>query len=477
MFLRKLALLIVLVSTGSAYAAFGTKTAWDVQTTGADTNGGAFDSGVGAPGTDESQGAGTSMSCTVQTTTTQAICTPAITATTHGPGNFIGALTGTGCSAAAYNELKSQSAGTGTFDVSLGTAGSVCTTVMGGPMASAMTAANNATAHNMVWVKTGTYTNTAGINFTNGTNGSNTTIEGYGTTHGDWGTAPLFTTSTNSVALWGMAPGTQTSLSWINLSFSSTAVTPGNGISWVSFGGQQWLVQGCKFTGLADGIYTGTSAGNGWLSVLNSTFTGFTNSGVHSATSNPTTVVNSSFNSGTGSGVLLGASGGPTTIVRDLFTNITGSGVSGGSYNSPQVWTISESTFAYNTSNGISIQANTFTATLSFTDNIFYHNGGFGISMNSSAPLVAEDYNAFGSNTSGNYNNINSVNNGHHDVTLTGDPFVNAASGNFALNSSAGASLMNAGFPGTVGLSTGYLDIGAIQHQALGGTVNYGYTH
>lgn len=175
--------------------------------------------------------------------------------------------------------------------------------------------------------------------------------------------------------------------------------------------------------------------------------------------------------------MLLGVGGGPTIIVRDLFTNITGSGIAGGSFNSPQVWTISESTFAYNTSNGISITANTSTATLSFTNNIFYHNGGFGITLNASTPINIEDYNAFGSNTSGNTNNILNTP-GHHDVTLTSDPFVNAAGGNFALNSSAGASLMNAGFPGTVGLSTGYLDIGAVQHQAVGGTaVNYGYTH
>ena len=53
-------------------------------------------------------------------------------------------------------------------------------------------------------------------------------------------------------------------------------------------------------------------------------------------------------------------------------------------------------------------------------------------------------------------------------VVLTADPFVNAAAGNFALNATAGggAACRAAGvlgvFPGA--LSTGYLDIGAVQH-------------
>jgi hypothetical protein len=54
-------------------------------------------------------------------------------------------------------------------------------------------------------------------------------------------------------------------------------------------------------------------------------------------------------------------------------------------------------------------------------------------------------------------------------VTLTGDPFVNAAGGNFALNNTvgAGADCRAAGIPGAFpgGTTTGYLDIGAVQHR------------
>lgn len=78
------------------------------------------------------------------------------------------------------------------------------------------------------------------------------------------------------------------------------------------------------------------------------------------------------------------------------------------------------------------------------------------------------------SNTSGHYNATSfPVVEGF--VTLTADPFVSAASGNFALNSTAGggAACKAAGIPGAFpgGLTTGYLDIGAA--QSLSSTAGY----
>lgn len=79
---------------------------------------------------------------------------------------------------------------------------------------------------------------------------------------------------------------------------------------------------------------------------------------------------------------------------------------------------------------------------------------------------------AGGNNTSGNYNGTNLVN-VESLQALTGDPFTNAAAGDFSLNNtaSAGAACRAAGFPGAypAGLTTGYLDIGAAQHQDAGG--------
>jgi hypothetical protein len=82
------------------------------------------------------------------------------------------------------------------------------------------------------------------------------------------------------------------------------------------------------------------------------------------------------------------------------------------------------------------------------------------------------DYNAFYNNSSGARSGLPA---GAHDVTLTGDPFVSASGGNFALdlsgpNAAAAAQLKAAGFPGVFpgGSTTGYMDIGS-QHQDNGG--------
>lgn len=79
---------------------------------------------------------------------------------------------------------------------------------------------------------------------------------------------------------------------------------------------------------------------------------------------------------------------------------------------------------------------------------------------------------AGGSNTSGNYNATNLPNVDNFQA-LTANPFTNAASGDFSLNNTAGggAALRGAGFPGAMprGTTTGYADIGALQHQDSGG--------
>jgi len=105
---------------------------------------------------------------------------------------------------------------------------------------------------------------------------------------------------------------------------------------------------------------------------------------------------------------------------------------------------------------------------------IFSTNGGYGFTSTANAGDELVN-NAFRSNTSGQTNNTNAdLVTG--SVTLTGDPFTDAANGDFTLNntSGAGASCRGAGigtytqtassYAGTVG----YPDIG-IQHQETGG--------
>lgn len=72
-------------------------------------------------------------------------------------------------------------------------------------------------------------------------------------------------------------------------------------------------------------------------------------------------------------------------------------------------------------------------------------------------------------NSGGDYNVTNITHVAGFVANTTGSFFVNAASGNFALNSTAnqGALARGTGVPGVMprGLSTGYADIGTIQHQ------------
>lgn len=75
-------------------------------------------------------------------------------------------------------------------------------------------------------------------------------------------------------------------------------------------------------------------------------------------------------------------------------------------------------------------------------------------------------------NTSGNYNATNLPNVSNFQ-NLSGNPFTNAGSGDFSINNTAGAGaqLRAAGYPGLLprGTTTGYSDIGAVQHQDAGG--------
>lgn len=104
----------------------------------------------------------------------------------------------------------------------------------------------------------------------------------------------------------------------------------------------------------------------------------------------------------------------------------------------------------------------------SIRNSIFYGNSGKAInSVTTNYPAMDANFNAYASGA------LTNVPAGANDVTLTGDPFTAASSGDFSLNSTAGAgaACRAAGFPGILpgALTTGYVDIGAAQHQDAGG--------
>lgn len=101
--------------------------------------------------------------------------------------------------------------------------------------------------------------------------------------------------------------------------------------------------------------------------------------------------------------------------------------------------TISNNVIYGNSGDGIRLNntANAFPG-FSITDNIIVGNTGYGVggSLSGSDDNGAfVDRNAFYNNTSGNYQNLIS---GPNDITLTADPFTDAAAADFTINSDAG---------------------------------------
>lgn len=103
---------------------------------------------------------------------------------------------------------------------------------------------------------------------------------------------------------------------------------------------------------------------------------------------------------------------------------------------------------------------------------LFVSNGGYGVSGGASSGNFL-DYCGFYGNTSGEISSTAEWQGLSNNVTLTGDPFTDAANGDFSPNNTAGAgaACRAAGWPGAFpgGLTTGYRDIGAAQHQDSGG--------
>lgn len=100
---------------------------------------------------------------------------------------------------------------------------------------------------------------------------------------------------------------------------------------------------------------------------------------------------------------------------------------------------------------------------ISIRNNIIYGNGGYGIKSASNTRSAADiDFNAYGSNTSGDTDS--NVTKGANSVTLTANPFVNPAMDNFNTNSvvNGGLSCQQSGWPADAGTSIGYTQYWAV---------------
>lgn len=405
--------------------------AWDVRTTGDDNNGGGFNRGTA--GTDYSvqdspQKSGTDLA--IHATDNTKVQPVAAGVAAADVGNLVKLPGGGGFTAGTY-EIRSQDGTYWTLDRGAGTIGSTGGTYkMGGGRATIASAVGDAVSTNEVHVKSGTYNLTSGVNPAS----KNIAFYGYGSSHGDMGTKPLVTTATNSINLL-TTPGFGFRMSVANISFSSTAGTPGNGIQ----GAQGTLIcSDCVFDGFNYGMEL-LSGAIDYLELYRVEAKNCTTDGVGAyVTTSRLALLCDCFLHDNGIGLHLNNTGG-AVLIRNRIVNNTTIGVKQvpGDVNVVLIG----NTIANNGTDGVEALGINQIHWVNY-NNIFYGNGGYAINFTWGSSTTTGEYqplrngpNAYGSNTSGNFRTIGA---GVNDVTLTADPFTNSATRDYTLNNVAG---------------------------------------
>lgn len=444
---------------------------WEVRTTGSDTNGGGFVSG--ASGTDFSQQDAAQQAYTdlvIGGTTTQ------LTSVLHpfgatAPGNIINVTGGAGCTTGRY-QVVSVVGITATMDRSVGTGASTCTGNLGGGLATIATAITSMVAGNTVWVKSGTYTQT-----TAHTIALSTHWEGYQTTHGDFGTAPLITTATNSTILLTVSNGGAGTSTWLalwNLNFSNTAAVRAAGLTASTNVNNSVTINGATFDGFTTAINTSNDVGSLTLTgaeVKNSTGAGITlDSAVAHFACSGCWIHNNTTAGLTGNS--------PSISFLNSIFSVNASGISVGAVS------LSLVSCAFVSNTGSAIVAPTGGAGSSgygvqVSNSIFFGNGAVALNFDNGANNVFAAINgrnnAYGSNTGGNFSAHVLFPGSPGDITLTANPFTSAT--NFALNNTAGggALLRARGWPGTFpgGLTVSTMNVGPVQSSGASTAAAY----
>ena len=456
--------------------ALAAATVWEVRTTGSDTNGGGFV--AGATGTDWSQQDTAQYSVTDGVTAGTTTITSATAAFgTDVVGNIMYVQGGTGSVSAGWYQIVSRTnATTVVVDRSTGlTAGTGVTLIIGGALASVTNLASLMVNSNKAFVKAGTYTQTASATFSAGgaPNSSNpySKVIGYATTRTDAGQATI-------------ALSTNSSLTGINLSgtgwqIENIIVDCGNLATSIGFKVTQYsYLYNCKVLNFKSYGINATGANSG---IINCEVT----AGASGALSGINVVSGVFlFSCYVHDNVCTGITVSQNAMVLNcIVSNNTGASSDG--ISAAYQTAIVGNSIYQNGRDGIRGNS-TYAIVLLWLRNILVNNGGYGIREHTSAGFSASsifDGNAFYNNTSGSrfgmddttvnpQNGVSPYTN-VRDVSLTGVPFTNAASNDYSLNNTAGqgAACRAAGYPGVfpAGLTTGYPDMGAAQHQDAGG--------
>jgi hypothetical protein len=466
---------------------------FEIRTTGSATNGGGFDDGVSSPGTDYSQQDSAQFSGTDLASSNGTSGTPSVTSAGHSfvsadVGNFIQVSSGTSWTAGIYC-ITSVSAGAAVLDRACGSASTLSsgTWAEGGALASianltallsdGFNSALSPTGGQIIYLKaTANYVLTTAAGFNQSTHfGAAVSIIGYNSTRGDGGPVTI-TTATNSTHLFdlGFAGDSAFNQIWQNFVFSNTASTRSIGFNANTSGAGNLMFVNCKFTGFTNAIL-GTSASASTLAtlVLDNCLVTSCSATYAVDVDNGCTFLNTRFSSNTNSGLRSSAGNisGVITIRGCIFDS---NGANGVGLDASSIFTYANvcgNVFYNNTTAGINHLAGPVLATI--RNNIFVSNG---VAITAQPLASATGLSGFASGNAFYGNTTVRVNFSYglaSDVTLSGDPLNAPGSNDFTLNNTAGEGALcrAAGFPGAL-LSggTGYLDIGALQHQDSGGS-------
>lgn len=441
---------------------------WEVRTAGLDTNGGGFV--AGAAGTDYSQqDAKNTAGSNISTTDAVAVGTGVITSATAAftsaiVGNIIYLQGGTGALAAGWYQVTVFTSSTSiTVDRNVA-AGTGITMNIGGALLTIGQALTNMTvANNTAWVKVGTYNITSALATGVGGSGTfNNRLIGYNATRGDeplGANRPTVATNGNAINGFNMAHD-----GWEVRNFIFDGAGASRGLIGLNITAQYPIVHNVKVKDFdTRGVYAATNMvlfSEGEITACSE--------GMRIATQNTRiAVVNSCIHANTGPGVVCDADSNGITFTRTAILNNSGASSDGLSLGTAYAVRVLGCTLYGNGRDGIRATAAYAQIGSQVSNNLIVGNGGYGINYSSvrASNFGGFNYNAFYNNTSGARNVILA---GPNDVTLTADPFTNAAGGDFSLNTTAGggAAARAVGFPGAVpGISTtGHLDIGAVQH-------------
>ncbi len=376
-------------------------------------------------------------------------------------GNSIVVISGTNATAGRYVIASVAAAvatvvGPGNIFSGAGAADGVAG--QGGALASPGACAAVMVGSNQTFVKTGTYTiASATINIATGCfapTGAAVSIEGYATVRGDLlpnaasGTRPtMIASGISTFTLISMSGGAGSVAR--NLILDGASLTSSRGMN--SNGGCAFNVHGQNFT---NGAFGATS-----ILCLRCSATGCTTVAPFAATAICVACVaySNTVSGFTGTGNCIGCISYSNSGATSDGFNLTGQGVS------------AMSCVAYgNGRDGFRMNINNLQSAVNCIAEGHASGVGFNVAASGDQLQSCAVYNN-STNVSISGVACKSVN----QITGTSTFFVNAAGGNFALNNTAtgGGLCRSAGYPGTmpVGLSTGYLDIGAIQHQDAGG--------